>query len=164
MRQNSLRSLFLLTAILSCLLAWRAWDPARAVVKTIQDSGGTVYRRYQCPEVCRMTSKVKVYRDTVNFWPSEIRLNQKRSRTAAEFLFGAKALQNVTAVKLPVPAVSATLLDQINQLNHLEIVYIELPGNHFEPDSNEVQQYDNVRHVFGDLVFPKETRGSAARE
>ena len=92
--------------------------------------------------------------DMVNYEVWKIRSDPPQTKTIMDFLFAPKSQQEVLGVKLPITKTSPTLLEEVSQLNHLEIVYIEMPRKFYKSNSPEVQQLDHIRDKFGGLVFP----------
>lgn len=154
----SLKTFFVVIALLAVYLTWRIRDPEARAILAIHEASGETYYGYQQPWM-GSTKLISMAMLPGYEYYSQHDLTCTGVQTApelslAEIFFGEGKERRVNAVVVPIGQVTPQLEQLLQSLKELRYLVLVMPASMTNEGSAEAQRLRELKAEFGDRVWP----------
>jgi len=153
----SLKTFFVVIALLAVYLTWRIRAPEALAIFAIHEAGGKTYYGYQQPWMGSTKFISMAMLPGVEYF-SQHDLTCTGAQTQpelslVEIFFGERKERRVNAVAMPIGQVTPQLEQLLHSLKELRYLVLEMPAMMTNDGSPEAQRLRELKAEFGDRVW-----------
>lgn len=154
----SLRTLFVVIALLAVYLTWRMRDPEARTLSAIQKAGGKAHFGYQQPWM-GSTKFISIAMLPGYDYYSQHDLTCTGAQSPpelslVEILLGNSSVRRINAVTIPIGEVTPQMEKMLRSLTQLRYLVLEMPKMMTNAESSEALRLRELKTAFGDKVWP----------